>query len=49
MRGGPDLKVGVDFVATVPADRVPGLVSDLQQILQELGLNEAVRVTQEDQ
>ena len=44
LRSGSDLKVGVDFTVAVPADRAGVLVAELTQVLQELGLNQAVRV-----
>ncbi len=44
LRTGSDLKVGVDFSVTVSAEGAANLVSELRQVLQELGLAEAVRV-----
>ena len=44
LRSGPDLKVGVDFSVTVSADRAGGLISELRQVLEELGLAGTVRV-----
>lgn len=44
LRTGTDLRVGVDFSVTVNADLAGSLVSDLQQVLYELGLSDAVRV-----
>ncbi|MEK7372811.1 MAG: hypothetical protein AAB265_15280, partial [candidate division NC10 bacterium] len=44
LRSGSELRVGVDFSVTVKADGAGSLVSELRQILQELGLAEAVRV-----
>jgi hypothetical protein len=44
LRSGSDLKVGLDFSVTVPADAANGLASELRQSLQELGLAETVKV-----
>jgi hypothetical protein len=44
LRTGLELKIGLEFSVTVPADTADGLAADLRQILQELGLGEAVRV-----
>jgi hypothetical protein len=44
LRLGSDLKIGLDFSVTVPADLANGLATDLRQILQELGLADAVKV-----
>ncbi len=44
LRAGSELKIGLDFSATVPADTANGLATDLRQILQELSLAEAIRV-----
>jgi len=44
LRAGSDLRIGLEFTVTVKADAVGNLVAELQQILQELGLSEAVRV-----
>ena len=44
LRSSSDLKVGVDFSATVSAASASNLVSELRQVLQELGLAEVVRV-----
>jgi hypothetical protein len=44
LRTGSDLKVGVDFSVSVSAEAAANLVSELRQVLQELGLAEAVRV-----
>jgi hypothetical protein len=44
LRSGADLKVGVEFSVTVNAASAGSLVSELRQILQELGLAGAVRV-----
>jgi hypothetical protein len=43
-RSGSDLKIGLEFSITVSADLANSLVTDLRQILQELGLAEAVKV-----
>jgi hypothetical protein len=44
LRAGSDLRIGLEFTVTVKADAAGSLVAELQQILQELGLGEAVRV-----
>ena len=44
LRGGAELKLGVQFSATVEGDRADGLVADLKQILDDLGLSERVDV-----
>jgi hypothetical protein len=44
LRSGADLRIGLEFTVTVKADTMGGLVAELKQILQELGLGEAVRV-----
>lgn len=44
LRSGSDLKIGVEFSVTVPSDSANGLVTELRQILQELGLGDTVKV-----
>jgi hypothetical protein len=44
LRSGSDLKIGLEFSATVSADSANGLATELRQILQELGLADAVKV-----
>jgi hypothetical protein len=44
LRAGTDLRIGVDFTVTVSADAGSALEAELRQILQELGLGEAVRL-----
>lgn len=44
LRSGTDLKVGVEFSATVNAASAGSLASELRQILQELGLADLVRI-----
>jgi hypothetical protein len=44
LRSGSELKLGVDFVVTVPAATASNLAADLRQILQELGLAGVVQV-----
>jgi len=44
LRAGSDLRIGLEFTVTVKADTAGNLAAELQQILQELGLGEAVRV-----
>jgi hypothetical protein len=44
LRGtGRDLRISVDLSVTVPAETIPALERELQQLLQELGLNWSVR------
>lgn len=49
LRAGSDLRIGLEFTVTVKAETAGSLAADLQQILQELGLGEAVRVEEGDQ
>jgi hypothetical protein len=42
--GGSELKIGLEFSVTVPADAAVSLATELRQLLQELGLGDAVRV-----
>jgi len=44
LRSGSELKIGLEFSLTVKADTAGGLATELRQILQELGLGEAVRI-----
>ena len=44
LRSGADLRIGVEFSVTVNAANASSLGSELRQILQELGLADAVRV-----
>ncbi len=44
LRSGSDLRIGLEFTVRVKADAAGSLAAELQQILQELGLGEAVRV-----
>lgn len=44
LRAGSDLRIGLEFMLTVKADTAGSLAAELKQILQELGLDEAVRV-----
>jgi hypothetical protein len=44
LRSGSELTIGLEFTVTVKADAAGGLATELRQILQELGLGEAVRV-----
>jgi len=44
LRSGSDLRIGLEFTVTVAADTSTSLVAELRQILQELGLGEAVRI-----
>jgi hypothetical protein len=44
LRSGSDLTIGLEFKVTVKAENASGLATELRQILQELGLADAVRV-----
>ena len=44
LRSGSDLRIGVDFVVNVDGLRADSLITDLKQILDELGLSDQVRV-----
>ena len=44
LRSGSDLRIDLEFMVTVRADTAGSLAAELQQILQELGLGEAVRI-----
>ncbi len=44
LRSGSELRIGLEFSVTLSADAAPALANELRQILQELGLAEAVRV-----
>ena len=44
LRAGTELKIGLEFSVTVSTDSANGLATELRQILQELGLAEAVKV-----
>lgn len=44
LRAGTELKIGLDFSVTVSTDAANGLATELRQILQELGLAQAVTV-----
>jgi hypothetical protein len=44
LRSGSELKIGLEFAVTVPADSANGLTAELRQILRELGLAEDVKV-----
>jgi hypothetical protein len=43
LRTGSELKIGLEFSVTVKAESAGSLVSELRQVLQELGLGETVR------
>jgi hypothetical protein len=49
LRAGSDLRLGLEFTVTVKADTAGSLAAELQQILQELGLGDAVRVEEDGQ
>jgi hypothetical protein len=44
LRTGSGLKIGLEFSVTVNAENAGSLVSELRQVLEELGLSGAVRV-----
>ena len=44
LRSGSKLKIGLEFSVTVSVDSANSLTTELRQILQELGLAEAVKV-----
>lgn len=44
LRSGSDLRIGLEFTATVKADTAGSLAAEPRQTLQELGLGEAVQV-----
>ena len=44
LRSGAELRIGLEFTVTVKADISSSLAAELRQILQELGLGEAVKV-----
>jgi hypothetical protein len=44
LRSGTDLRVGLEFSVTVKSDTASSLMSELRQVLEELGLAEQVRV-----
>ena len=44
LRLGSDLKIGLDFSVTISAASANAFAAELQQILQELGLSEVVKV-----
>ena len=44
LRSGSDLRIGLDFTVTVKAEAATTLMAELQQILQELGLGDQLKV-----
>jgi hypothetical protein len=44
LRAGSELRIGLEFSVTVPADSATALANELRQVLQELGLAQAVKV-----
>jgi hypothetical protein len=44
LRTGSDLKIGLEFSVTISVDAANGLTTELRQILQELGLADAIKV-----
>jgi ADP-dependent phosphofructokinase/glucokinase len=44
VRSGSDLRIGLEFTVTVKTTIAASLIADFQQILQELGLSDSVRV-----
>ena len=49
LRSGTDLRIGLQFTVTVKADTAGSLMAELKQILQELGLGEAMRIEEDGQ
>ncbi|MGA2642908.1 MAG: hypothetical protein ABSG21_18615 [Spirochaetia bacterium] len=49
LRSGSDLRIGLEFTVTVRADTAASLAAELRQILQELGIGEAVKVEEGSQ
>lgn len=47
LRSGTNLTVGLDLAVTINADAARGLISDLRQILADLGLADQIRVKDE--
>jgi len=47
LRSGSDLRIGVDFSVVVDTSIGTSLVSDLRQILNDLGLADRVRIDEE--
>lgn len=44
LRGGTELRVGIDFSVVVRDDGAANLVSEVRQILHDLGLSDAIRI-----
>jgi hypothetical protein len=44
LRAGTDLKVGLEFSVMVKADAASALISELRQVLEELGLSGSMQV-----
>jgi hypothetical protein len=44
LRSGSDLRVGIDFAVAVDRDAAKNLISDLRQILEDLGLKDRVSI-----
>jgi hypothetical protein len=44
LRSGSNLKIELEFSVTVPGNSASGLVAELRQLLQELGLGEALQI-----
>ena len=44
LRNGTELRIGVDFSVTVPAEGASSLMMELRQVLKELDLGDAVRL-----
>ena len=44
LRSGSDLKIGVEFSVTVGAHLAKNLEAELRQVLQDMGLNEKIRI-----
>jgi hypothetical protein len=44
LKSGADLKIGVDFSVTFSAESARGVESDLRQILEDLGLQDKIKI-----
>jgi len=44
LKSGADLKIGVDFSVTLSAESARGVESDLRQILEDLGLQDKIKI-----
>jgi len=44
LRSGDDLKIGIEFTVTVKAEVVQGLEADLRQALEDLGIQDRIKI-----